>query len=93
MKDFRKVSTPAGIEQQRASLIKRLVMIQTLGAPLFLAAAVSGLAYFGDTALLPLLEDRKISQTILAVSVVGLGIEGWLSFKTIRALSSLKDKA
>lgn len=90
MKDFRTHQKPIPVQEQRAALIKRLILIQTAGAPLFFGAVVSGLAYFGQTALIPAFEDRQTALLVLAVCGAGLAVEGLLTIRTVVELNSLK---
>lgn len=92
MKDFRTHRKPIPLAAQRAGLVKRLILIQTVGAPLFFGAVVSGLAYFGQTALIPVLADRQTALLVLAVCGAGLAVEALLTIRTILELNSLKKR-
>jgi hypothetical protein len=93
MKDFRRRTPAPNLEQQRGLLIRRLVLIQTLGAPLFLGLALSAAAYFGDTVLIPVLADPQLAWTVMLVCGIGFAVEVALSFRTVRALGALKRQA
>jgi len=87
IRDFRTHRMPLTAQNERAKLIQRLVLIQVLGAPLFFAAVMSSLAYFGQTTLIPVLEDKQTALLVLIASSAGLAVEGLLTTRTGMALT------
>jgi len=92
MKDFRRPRQSMTIEEQRAGLIRRLVLIQAFGAPLFLGLALSAMAYFGSAVLVPALADPEVAFRVMLVCIAGFVVEVFLSFKTVLALNALKKQ-
>lgn len=85
MKDFRRATGPKSIDEQERALKRKLLALQIFGGLISVFTALAAMAYFGDHALLPFLEDRQLALKSLILAGAALlvegGISGWLHIR------------